>query len=308
MPNLNHYYKEKLEEIKKQPVKVFALVYPYVLITGLVIRVVYSNNLSQASRATVPAGVPDTTKVTDLKVVEPKVVPPLDIKVAAQPTPDLVSKGEKVFTTVCQSCHGTDGTGKGPGSTGLNPPPRNFTSSQGWKNGPKISQIYKTLQEGIPGSAMVAYDYLLPEEKIALAHYIRQTFTPNPPNDTPDELTAMDQTYQLSQGQVVSAQIPVEAAYRIIGAEGSSQVQKVVKIEGEISADTSAGAKLFKKITGNKTRAIVSLMRDAEWKGNEQKFINLVVKNINQNGFNGRVLNLNKDEWGSLQSYLGKYF
>ncbi|MCK7524830.1 MAG: hypothetical protein MZV64_48100 [Ignavibacteriales bacterium] len=63
---------------------------------------------------------------------------------------------------------------------GLNPAPRNFTSKDNWKNGTKLSNIYTTLQEGLPPSAMAAYDYLLPKEKFALGHYIRTNFIPTP--------------------------------------------------------------------------------------------------------------------------------
>jgi len=308
MLNLKELYNRKIEEIKAQPVKVFVLVYPYILVMGLVIGIIYANNLNQTARAAVPAAVPDTVKVTDLKVVQPKIVPPIDILAAAKPTPELISKGEKIFSTVCQSCHGTDGTGNGPGATGLNPAPRNFTSLQGWKNGPKISQIYKTLQEGIPGSAMVAYDYLLPEEKIGLAQYIRQTFVPNPPMDTPDELSLLDQTYQLSQGQVISAQIPVEAAHNILISESVGLVKKVKDITTQIDSDTSIAAKLFNQVTSNQEKAVTSLLKSAGWKESQQQFINLVVNNVNQNGFNGRALNLKAGEWNSLQSYLSRYF
>jgi mono/diheme cytochrome c family protein len=309
MPNLEHYYKKKIDELKAQPVKIFALVYPYILIAGLVLGVIYANNLSQVARATVPAGVPDTTKETDLKVVEPRVVPPVDIMTVSQPSPELISKGENVFNTICQSCHGADGLGTGTGSAGLNPPPRNFTNAEGWKNGPKLTQIYKTLQEGIPGSAMVAYDYLLPEEKIGLAHYIRQTFIPNAPQDTQDDLVLLDQTYQLSKGQVISAQIPLESAVKIVTAEHNDEAQKIINIIGQISADrNSGGAVLFEQVTNNKAAALTTLMRAPGWKEGVQQFAHITANNVNTNGFNGRVLNLNSNEWSTLQNYLLKYF
>jgi hypothetical protein len=37
------------------------------------------------------------------------------------------------------------------------PPPRNFTSAEAWKNGKKPTQIFKTLKEGLPPSAMASY-------------------------------------------------------------------------------------------------------------------------------------------------------
>jgi hypothetical protein len=49
-------------------------------------------------------------------------------------------------------------------------------------------------------------------------------------------------------------------------------------------------------------------MRSPNWKDNLQQFVNLTVNNVNVNGFNGRLLNLNNNEWSILQNYLGKYF
>ncbi len=106
------------------------------------------------------------------------------------------------------SCHGDNGTGDGPASAGLNPAPRNFRSAENWKNGPKLSGIYKTLEEGIPGSAMISYNYMTPEERISLAHYIRSTYVANPPADTPDELAGLDMTYNLIAGKTGSCTDP----------------------------------------------------------------------------------------------------
>ncbi|MFO7446609.1 MAG: c-type cytochrome [Ignavibacteriaceae bacterium] len=307
MPNLEQYYRKKLDELKAQPVKIFALVYPYVLVVGLIIGLVYVNNLSQVARVTVPPGIPDTTAQTDLKVVEPRTVPPTDIIAASQPAAELIQKGEQLYATVCQSCHGADGQGSGPGATGLNPPPRNFTIAEGWKNGPKISQIYKTLEEGIPGTSMVAYDYLLPEEKIALAHYLRQTFIANAPKDTQDELVLLDQTYQLSKGQVISAQIPVSAALNIISKENADKVQQIVNALGQISEESNnEGAIIFNRVTTNKAKALTTVKNSASF--NQQQLISLIVNDVNQNGFNGNVYKLNSQEWNTLYNYVSKFF
>lgn len=39
---------------------------------------------------------------------------------------------------------------------------------------------------------------------------------------------------------------------------------------------------------------------------NESVFVNLVVNNVNQNGFNGSVFNLKNEEWNSLYSLMFK--
>jgi mono/diheme cytochrome c family protein len=308
MPNLEQYYRKKLDELKAQPVKILALAYPYVLVVGLIIGLIYISNLNQSARTRVPAAIPDSTVAEDLKIVEPRVVPPVDIMTVSQSTPELLNQGKEVYNTVCQSCHGSEGKGDGPGAAGLNPSPRNFTNPDGWKNGPKISQIYRTLEEGIPGSAMVSYDYLLPAEKIGLAHYIRQSFIPIAPVDSEDELVTLDQTYQLSKGKEVPAQIPVAAAIEIISKENIDDVQKIVEALGKIAGDSnSEGARIFNQVAANKAHALTMLSRDNSWKGNLQAFIKNVAGNLVENGFNGNVYKLSSNEWSTLQNYLSRY-
>ena len=40
---------------------------------------------------------------------------------------------------------------------------------------------------------------------------------------------------------------------------------------------------------------------------NEQEFINLVVNEVHQDGFNERVFNLKSDQWNTLYKYLNKF-
>ena len=48
------------------------------------------------------------------------------------------------------------------------------------------------------------------------------------------------------------------------------------------------------------------LTKNSDWKKNESAFVNLVVNNVNQNGFNGSVFNLKNEEWNSLYSLMLK--
>jgi caa(3)-type oxidase subunit IV len=87
-------------------------------------------------------------------------------------TPELVSKGKELFQAQCTSCHGVEGKGNGPAAAALNPPPRNFTADQGWKNGRKVSMVFKTLKEGLAGSSMASYATLPVDDRWALVHYV----------------------------------------------------------------------------------------------------------------------------------------
>jgi len=305
MDNLNKIIKTKLQELKSDPGKIFGLTYPYVFILITIIGFLYIINLNYIARKNVNPPLPDSTVLADLPIMQAKNIPPVDIIKIGEPTPELLAKGKNIYTTVCISCHGEAGKGEGPAGSSLNPKPQNFTSKDGWKNGPKLTQIYKTLQDGIPGSGMASYEHLIPEEKFGLAHYIRTTFIPDPPKDSPADLTTLDQLYNLSKGTEIPAQIPVSAAAKFVMNENDSQVQNISRILRTIAGNISDPAvKLFDKISDNKFRALVSLERSSDWKQNEQLFITTIINNVNINGFNSQVFNLSGNDWNLLHSYL----
>ncbi|MFO1519110.1 MAG: c-type cytochrome [bacterium] len=105
-------------------------------------------------------------------------------------TPQLVAKGKELFQQNCVTCHGANGQGDGPAASALTPKPRNFTSADGWKNGRAPAQIFKTITEGIQGSAMASFSTFSIDDRWALVHYVR-SLTPNPPPDTPQTLAAI---------------------------------------------------------------------------------------------------------------------
>ncbi|WP_304130862.1 cytochrome c [Ignavibacterium album] len=290
--------KEKVEEIKNSPGTIFGLVFPYFLIVGILIGLYFVSKIEFLSRQKVPPVLRDTVVVADLQMREAKTVPPVNLSEIKNATPQLLSEGETLYKSNCASCHGETGAGGGPASAGLNPAPRNFTSPDGWKNGPKLSQIYTTLQEGIPGSAMVSYDYLLPEQKFALAHYIRTNFVPNPPEDSQSDLDALDATYNLSAGQQIPAQIPVAIAKTVIFRENE---QYLAKVEAALTKiESSANKNLFSKVTNNGKVALMFLVKNFSNIESEQNFKKIVINNVNQNGFNGNIFNLSEQEWTEL--------
>ncbi len=301
--------KKKIEEakteIKNNPGALFGILYPYVLVIIIITGLYYVANLDDVTDKQVPAVVPDTTIVTDLALLESRTIPPINIFNYREPTPELLAKGKELYNGICASCHNETGAGGGPASVGLNPAPRNFTNSEGWKNGRTLSGIYTTLQEGIEGSSMIAYDYLPPEDRISLAHYIRNEFITDAPVDGDDELAALDQLYNLSSGMEIPAQIPVSSAKQIILNEAKWKTEKIEYIVNLIETDrTKQSSKLFMYIVDNKKLAVSSLLNSKEWKNSEAKFVDFITLNINQNGFNGRVFNLRNDEWSLLFNFL----
>jgi len=301
--------KEKIEDLKQHPVKIFALVYPYILLIGVLIGYAYLNNISNIGRNSVPLSLLDTTaaQVQDLPLVQPSVIPKTDVMALSQPSDVLVSKGKALFITTCVSCHGAEGKGDGVAGTALNPKPRNFTNATGWINGSKISGIFKTLSEGIPGSAMVAFDTFSPEDKIALAQYIRKTFVVNAPVDTKDELTTLSQTYKLAEGAQNPGQIPIKDALALVIQDGHKKYDKVINALKQINNDSNNnGAGIFNKVTDNKVKALTALSSTDDWKKNEQIFVDLVVNELSDAGFNDNVHSLSSSDWDTFYSYMSK--
>lgn len=299
--------KNKIDAATQNPGAVFGMLYPYVIIVGIGIGVYYVNNLEKISRQQVPPVINDTTVVSDLIFKNSVVVAPIKIMDVKNSTPELLAEGEKLYLTNCASCHGENGAGGGPASMGLNPAPRNFTSKDNWKNGTKLSNIYTTLQEGLPPSSMIAYDFLLPQQKFALSHFIRTNFIPNPDSDSDADLQALDATYNLSAGLQLPAQIPVKEASLLLINENQTSFDKIESTINDLNNYQSEnGYKTFNKVVKNHKTALSFLTNNKNWKQSEQSFLNIVINNVNQNGFNGSVYNLKKEEWSSLYSFMLK--
>lgn len=60
---------------------------------------------------------------------------------------DEPSQALQMFATVCATCHGMDGTGKGPAAEALNPKPRNYTDTA-WQASVTDDQIKEIILKG----------------------------------------------------------------------------------------------------------------------------------------------------------------
>lgn len=291
-------------EVKQNPGTMFGILYPYILTILVIIGLYYVYNIGNVALNETPAFVPDTTMQKDLAVIEARTVPPIDIFKLKNPTQELLSKGKELYSKNCASCHNETGAGGGPASVGMNPAPRNFTSPDGWKNGRTIGAIYTTLEEGIEGGSMISYNFLTPEERISLAHYIRQVFMQEPPLETDADLKALNAIYNLSSGMKIPAQIPVADAMEIIISENSSKENKLQLALATIENNrTKYTTKLLEYIVDDKKLALSSLINSNKWRLNENAFLNFVILNATFNGFNSEIINLSNSDRSILFNY-----
>lgn len=166
-------------------------------------------------------------------------------------TPEIIANGKEVFQQQCISCHGPQGHGDGTAAASLNPRPRNFTQDQGWKNGRKPSEIFKTLKEGIPGSAMASFVTLPQDDRWSLAHYVN-SLGPNPPKDGPADLAkAGIDPNKPGGGAEEAPTISVETAMRLIAVNDMPPVDRAPGGDGNIPNPNHPGASVYQMQCAN---------------------------------------------------------
>lgn len=158
---------------------------------------------------------------TDYPATARQVIPPIDPATVMTPNPALMARGKAVYAQTCATCHGVDGKGDGPGGTGLTPKPRNFTVKAAWKNGTRVEDIYKTLEEGIKGSSMVSYAYLSKKDRMALAHVVQSLGAYDHGASDPKAIAALEKLFA-SAGEVIPNRIPVSRAVDLLCREYQS--------------------------------------------------------------------------------------
>lgn len=247
-------------ELLKDPKRLFGLSYIYFLVIGLVLGIYFMLSFNVITRNVIMpvVNVDSAAAVTDIPMVRSSVVPPVDVLKASVPSKEAVAKGQSLFKANCVSCHGEAGLGDGPTAATLNPKPRNFHASVGWKNGRKISNMYKTLQEGIPGSAMASYSYMPPEDRFDLIQYVR-TFASDFPTDSKQDLEQLEKTYHLSEGTVTPAQIPIRVAIQKIAAEHRNDTAKASERFAAAWTSDTPGARLLRHIVADPKRAAAGI-------------------------------------------------
>jgi mono/diheme cytochrome c family protein len=301
------HYKDEIDwqDLVKKPEMLFGYSYIYVLAVLVGIGLLYVWNLNTISKNAVnPIVFQDSTAlIKDIPLQSPRLIPPVDIMKAGVSSPELIKKGRELFKANCTTCHGDNGQGDGPSASMLNPKPRNFHSVDSWKNGSKVTQIYKTLEEGIPGGGMASYNYMSPEERFALIHYIR-TFAHNQPNDSLSALKRLDATYQLSKGMDVAGQIPIKKALSLIEKENASDALRIQETALQIPSSNNSGADLLNSVSIDENKVVTSVTHMKNGVKSVDDFIKIVSADPIHSGFKPSVIRLSTNEWTKLYHYV----
>jgi len=141
---------------------------------------------------------------------------PVDIAQAARPDSDDIRArdGDRLYKTYCASCHGAEGKG------GLVAGARDFTTITGWKKGPQLAAIFRTLTDGLEGTQMRSFPQIPPWDRFALAHKVRSFYAGTDiPQDTPEELAQLSQDYELDKIQPPQERLSIEQAMKIMADE-----------------------------------------------------------------------------------------
>ncbi len=90
---------------------------------------------------------------------------------APRRTPQLLETGRVAYGINCAHCHGERGHGDGAAAATLNPRPRDFTRDA-FRHGARVSDVFRTITQGIRGTGMTGFAELGDDERWGLAYYV----------------------------------------------------------------------------------------------------------------------------------------
>jgi mono/diheme cytochrome c family protein len=302
----------------KEYFKFYGLVYIIFISALIAMGTMYINDLPNVFQEKIgglpPVTVKDTTtdstmQTADLPMVKGALSPPVDVMKYLNPTPEMIEKGKSIYSINCVSCHGEQGKGDGTAGVNLNPKPRNFHDLNGWTNGPSLTMMYKTLQEGITNRGMASYANMPPEDRLDIIMYIR-TFLPDYPPVTQVQIDSIDVQYSLTKGVKMPNQIPIKLAMEKLMQQGLTIEDKVMLMVKSVNENkTDSAAVILKSITNDLGKALTVLALDSTWNNNEAGLVKIFDNNPVQNGFKARAsYMLSRQQLTQLHAYLRRLF
>jgi mono/diheme cytochrome c family protein len=222
-----------------------------------------------------------------------KDLPPVDPATVLTANAKLLARGEALFKQNCTSCHGDAGRGDGPAMGTLNPKPRNFTQSEKWTRGFRMTDIFTTITTGVKGTGMAPFDFILPADRMALVHYVRSLGAFDHGPEDPAAIEALSNQFRskdvhipnrvpvsLAIGKMVMEQTPAPSL-KLPGRDDKSAVAELLR---RVIADPTAAARTV-AATANRDTAAVARAWTAGSPGN---------------GFATALATLSADEWRKI--------
>ncbi|MCX6154774.1 MAG: cytochrome c [Candidatus Kapabacteria bacterium] len=261
----------------------------------------YLNNMSVAYlKTTIDLPEPINTFERAVDTKAGTFVEGIDLKKYYQPNDSMINKGKELFLATCASCHNQNGDGNGQVGVALNPKPRNFISAEGWKFGRNFADIFKTLKQGSPGTAMASFDAIPLPDRMALIYFI-QTFAKDFPKPTVDDFTALDGTYNLSKGGMSPNNVTLETAEQKIIDENKVNNEKLAALIK--TSEDNCCAPPLKKVIRCKEKAYGALLNSNAWVGSTDNFVKFLQNTISTNGFKPTILTLSSQELTTYYNY-----
>lgn len=238
---------------------------------------------------------PDLAEIAPVQGVDK---PGLDIQQAIAGSAALKARGTELFNTQCATCHGTTGKGDAPAGVALGA--RNFTVSDGWKNGFLLTDIVATLSAGLPPK-MPTFEHLPAEDRFALAHHVIELSGFARPQPTAAQVAALDERFGFSKGASEPNRIPISVAMASIDEENADTPRLALE-----RITSPEGMKLAARVIGDVARVrqtlngLRGLAMDAETR------TRVLVAGVPGNGFTADLLTLSANQWAVLRAALAE--
>ena len=307
MNNNNIKVETDWRDLLKKPEKLFGYSYIYFLIFIGVIGYIYISILTPLGKNSVePFIIIDSSAfVEDIPYQSGRVLPPVDVMKAGVANSELIAKGKPLYATHCTSCHGENGLGDGPSSGLMNPKPRNFRNETGWKKGQKVSDMYVTLEEGLAQTGMPSFNYLAPEDRFAIIHYVR-SLADIKLMDRNEDLKMLDATFNLSAGVNIRGQMPVSKAVDQLVSENKTRIDQTTNILNKIKRGTDKNFYFFKSLALDERKVITVFNNNLKQMKQYSNFkINVKIDPIGM-GFKPQILRMSDLELSELHKFLIK--
>jgi mono/diheme cytochrome c family protein len=227
-----------------------------------------------------------------------KDLPPVDPATVMTANAKLLARGDVLFKQNCTTCHGDTGRGDGPAVNTLNPKPRNFAQSEKWTRGYRVTDIFTTLTTGVKGTGMAAFDFIVPADRMALAHYVRSLGAFDHGPEDPKASLALAEQFR-SKGVRIPNRIPVSLAIKKMVQEQKSV--PALKLPG--AEDKSPTADLLRSVIADPSR-VARTIAATEGHADPAALERAWVAGVPSNGFAPALAGISDTEWQEIKRAL----